>query len=108
MAVVVSVVRSSGHHWRTSRTPPRNGHGPTRVGRIQIAALTLFGGRPSAGKSTAARWFAARLSRGELEGCWKGKPQKVAYIAAEETAKYVLKPALRAAGADMSGSSPPR
>jgi hypothetical protein len=56
---------------------------------------------PSAGKSTAARWFAARLSRGELEGCWKGKPQKVAYIAAEETAKYVLKPSLRAAGADM-------
>ncbi len=71
-------------------------------GRIQIAALTLFGGRPGTGKSTGARWFAARLSRGELEGEWKGKPQKVAYIAAEETAKYVLKPALRAAGADMS------
>ena len=71
------------------------------LGRIQIAALTLFGGRPSAGKSTAARWFAARLSRGELEGCWKGEPQKVAYIAAEETARYVLKPSLRAAGADM-------
>lgn len=70
-------------------------------GRIQIAALTLFGGRPGTGKSTAGRWFAARFSRGELEGCWKGKPQNVAYIAAEETAKYVLKPALRAAGADM-------
>lgn len=70
-------------------------------GRIQVAALTLFGGRPATGKSTAARWFAARFSRGELEGCWKGKPRTVAYIAAEETAKYVLKPALRAAGADM-------
>jgi hypothetical protein len=36
-----------------------------------------------------------------LEGEWKGKPQNVAYVAAEETAKYVLKPSLRAAGADM-------
>jgi hypothetical protein len=36
-----------------------------------------------------------------LEGCWKGKPQNVAYVAAEETANYVLKPSLRAAGADM-------
>lgn len=35
-------------------------------------------------------------------GAGGGKPQKVAYIAAEETATYVLKPALRAAGADMS------
>ncbi|WP_343577472.1 AAA family ATPase [Mycobacterium sp.] len=71
------------------------------LGRIQIAALTLFGGRPGTGKSTGARWFATRFSRGELEGCWKDKPQTVAYLAAEETAKYVLKPALRAAGADM-------
>jgi AAA domain len=71
-------------------------------GRIQVAALTLFGGRPGTGKSTGVRWFAAGFSRGELEGCWKGKPQTVAYIAAEETAKYVLKPALRTAGADMN------
>lgn len=77
-------------------------------GRMQVGALTLFGGRPGTGKSTAARYFTARLSRGELDGCWKGKPQKIAYIAAEETAKYVLKPALRAAGADMSRIVTPR
>ncbi|PBA29859.1 hypothetical protein CKJ65_18740 [Mycobacterium intracellulare] len=77
-------------------------------GRMQAAALTLFGGRPGTGKSTAARYFAARISKGELEGCWKGKPQNVAYIAAEETATYVLKPALRAAGADMSRIVIPR
>lgn len=41
------------------------------------------------------------VHQGELEGEWKGKPQNVAYVAAEETAKYVLKPSLRAAGADM-------
>ncbi|MEZ0342148.1 AAA family ATPase [Mycobacterium sp. pV006] len=77
-------------------------------GRIQVGALTLFGGRPGTAKSTCARWFVARLSRGELEGCWKGKPQTVAYVAAEETAQYVLKPSLRAHGADMSRVVTPR
>ena len=71
-------------------------------GRIQRGVLTIFAGRPGAGKSTAARWFAARASRGELEGMWNGKPQNVAYIATEESARYVIKPGLRAAGADMS------
>lgn len=70
-------------------------------GRIQVATLTLFAGRPGTGKSTAARHFVARLTKGGLDGCWKGRPQNVAYIAAEETAKYVVKPALRAAKADM-------
>jgi hypothetical protein len=82
--------------------PPKWGWTYNGCGRMQSAALTLFGGRPGTGKSSAGRWFAARFSRGELEGCWKGQPQTVAYIAAEETARYVLKPALRAAGADMT------
>lgn len=70
-------------------------------GRIQRSALTLGAGRPGAGKSTAARWFAAQWTLGLLDGCWKGKPQKVAYIAAEESLEYVVKPGLKAAGADM-------
>jgi hypothetical protein len=77
-------------------------------GRVQVGALTLFGGRPGTGKSSAARHFTARITKGELDGCWKGTPQNVAYIAAEETATYVLKPALRAAGADMSRVVIPR
>lgn len=37
-----------------------------------------------------------------LPGCWFGQPQHVAYIApAEESIKYIVKPGLRAAGADM-------
>ena len=72
------------------------------VGRIQIAVLTLFAGRPGTGKSTAGRWFAARWSKGELSGLWLGKPQTVAYVASEESLKYVVKPGLRAADADMS------
>ena len=71
------------------------------VGRIQQAVLNLFAGRPGAGKSTAARWYAAQWTLGALEGIWHGQPQNVAYIASEESLKYVVKPGLRAAGADM-------
>ncbi|BAH52235.1 AAA family ATPase [Rhodococcus opacus] len=71
-------------------------------GRVPLGALALFAGRPGAGKSTAGRWFAASASTGTLAGHWEGKPVNVAYIAAEESAKYVVKPGLRAAGADLN------
>lgn len=70
-------------------------------GRIPLGALTLFAGRPAAGKSTAARWFAAQVTRGTLPGEWHGTPHNVAYIAAEESSKFAVKPSLRASGADM-------
>ncbi|WP_341684193.1 AAA family ATPase [Nocardia farcinica] len=70
-------------------------------GRIAVGTLGLFAGRPGAGKSTAGRWIAAQASNGTLEGCWFGRPVNVAYIAAEESLKYVVKPSLRAAGANM-------
>jgi hypothetical protein len=72
------------------------------LGRIQLGVLTLFAGRPGAGKSTAARWFAAQFSKGALDGCWKNKPQKIAYIASEESLQHVVKPGLQLAGADMN------
>ncbi len=71
-------------------------------GRIPLGALALFAGRPGAGKSTGGRWIAASASTGTLAGHWEGKPVNVAYIAAEESSKYVVKPGLRAAGADMN------
>ncbi|OBB20628.1 hypothetical protein A5762_15185 [Mycolicibacterium elephantis] len=70
-------------------------------GRIQLGTLALFAGRPGAGKSTAARWFAAQATNGALDGAWHGQPQHVAYIAAEESARYTIGPGLLAAGADM-------
>ncbi|MGQ9349730.1 AAA family ATPase [Mycolicibacterium gilvum] len=70
-------------------------------GRIPKAALTLFAGRPAAGKSTCARWFAAGWSNGTLEGCWHGQPVNVAYIATEEHWESAVAPSLHAAGADM-------
>jgi hypothetical protein len=72
-------------------------------GRIQLGTLALFAGRPGAGKSSAARWFAAQATLGMLEGMWHGRPVNVAYIApAEESLKFTVKPGLRAAGADLS------
>lgn len=70
-------------------------------GRIQKGALTLFAGRPEAGKSTCARHFAARWSTGELDGCWVGKPVSVAYIASEESWTHTIAPSLEAANANM-------
>jgi DNA polymerase III delta prime subunit len=74
-----------------------------KSGCIQRGSLALFGGRPGTGKSTAARWFAARFSRGEMDGCWWNNPQRVGYIApSEESLRYTIKPGLYAAGADMA------
>lgn len=70
-------------------------------GRIPCAALTLFAGRPAAGKSTAARWFTAGWSRGTLPGQWEGQPVNVAYLATEEHWQSVVTPSLTAASADM-------
>lgn len=71
-------------------------------GRIMLGTLALFAGRPGTGKSTAARWVAGLISRGELEGYWHGAPQIVMYIApAEESLEYIVKPGLRATNADL-------
>lgn len=71
------------------------------VGRIQLGTLTMFAGKPASGKSTAVRWFAARLSRGELPGVWKGYPMNVALISSEEQADAMIIPSLQAADADL-------
>lgn len=71
-------------------------------GRIQKGTLSIFAGRPGAGKSSAARWFAAKATQGKLHGCWDGTPLNVAYIAGEEPWEYVIAPGLVAAGADMT------
>src|SRR5690606_38268685 len=77
-------------------------------GRIAVGTLALFAGRPGAGKSTGGRWMAAQVSNGTLAGHWHGNPANVAYIAAEESARYVVKPGLRAAGADLRRVFMPR
>lgn len=77
-------------------------------GRIQLGTLCFFAGYSGAGKSSAARWFAAHLTCGTLDGCWFGHPQKVAYLAFEEQLDKSVKPSLRAAGADLERISFPQ
>jgi hypothetical protein len=70
-------------------------------GRIQRGTMAILAGRPGAGKSNAARWFAAGYSNGTMAGCWQGQPVNVAYISpGEESHAYVIKPGLDAAAAD--------
>lgn len=72
-------------------------------GRIQLGTVCLLAGRPGAGKSTAARWFAAGYTRGAIPGVFAGSPVNVAYFSpAEESWASVIKPGLIASGADMA------
>lgn len=72
-------------------------------GRIQRGTLSILAGRPGAGKSNAARWFAAGYSSGTMDGCWHGTPVNVAYISpGEESHSYVIVPGLDAIGADTN------
>ena len=72
-------------------------------GRIQRGTMAILAGRPGAGKSNAARWFAAGFSNGTMAGCWHGTPVYVAYISpGEESHQYVIKPGLDAIGADTN------
>lgn len=68
---------------------------------IAVGTLAIFGGRPAAGKSTAARWFVAEATNGTLPGAWYGTPVGAAWIGTEESEVYLMKPGLRAAGADL-------
>ncbi|WP_168706488.1 AAA family ATPase [Gordonia paraffinivorans] len=70
-------------------------------GRIARGTVALFAGRPGAGKSTAARWLVAQASTGTLDGCWLGRATSSAYVAREESVEFVVKPSLRAHGADL-------
>lgn len=68
---------------------------------IAVGTLAIFGGRPAAGKTTCARCFAAEWTNGTLPGAWHGTPVGVAWIGTEESEVYMMKPGLRAAGADL-------
>lgn len=68
---------------------------------IAVGTLVIFGGRPAAGKSTSARWFVAEATNGTLPGAWHGTPVGAAWIGTEESEVYMMKPGLRAVGANL-------
>lgn len=72
------------------------------TGILPVGAMSMFAGRPTAGKSSSARSIAAQVTRGTLPGALYGTPANVLYIAGEEALKYNVVPGLIASGADMN------
>lgn len=72
------------------------------AGRIPAGSLSVAAGREGTGKSSWALWLAAHMTRGTLPGTFYGTPQRVLYVAVEDSWAHTLVPRLIAAGADLS------
>lgn len=72
------------------------------LGLIQLGKLVLFAGRPGTGKSTAARWLAALISRGQLPGAWHGQPMNIGLACFEEDLETAVVTSLDAVNADRT------
>lgn len=66
-----------------------------------VAAVTLAAGRPGLGKTVVIGERAARLTRGQLPGCFFGRATDVIYVGQEDDPAAVLVPRYAAAGADL-------
>ena len=77
-------------------------------GRIQLGTVSMFAGKPAAGKSTASRWFASQITRGTLPGIWEGVPMNVAMVSVEEQEDTTVVPSLEVSGADLDRVFLPR
>lgn len=71
-------------------------------GRIPAGMMTILAGREGIGKSTVSLDIAARLTRGTLDGRYRGRPQNVILCATEDSWEHTIAPRLMAVGADMS------
>ena len=69
--------------------------------RFPLSHLSLAVGKPDLGKSQFAVWLAAQISRGQLDGQFKGDPRGVIYVATEDSFEETIRPRLEAAGADL-------
>jgi hypothetical protein len=70
--------------------------------RIPRRALVIVAGEKGLGKSTLTNgYLVARLTRGELEGEFLGRPIDIAVANAEDDWRSVVKPRLMAHGADL-------
>lgn len=70
-------------------------------GWLAIGYLTVQTGVEGLGKSVFAAWMIARLTRGELEGEWRGTPIDVLIVAGEDGIADTWTPRLDLAGADL-------
>jgi hypothetical protein len=69
--------------------------------RLALGTIGLLAGREGLGKSTLGYWMAARLTRGELHGCFQGVPKSTLVCATEDSWEHTIVPRLMAAGADL-------
>lgn len=72
-----------------------------RVFWLPLGGLSLLGGREGVGKSTIAYGIAAKITRGELPGSFKGEPRGVVIAATEDAWEQTVIPRLLACGADL-------
>ncbi|WP_432504301.1 AAA family ATPase [Kineococcus arenarius] len=70
-------------------------------GRLAVGTLALIAGPEGLGKSTLAYYLVARVTRGELEGAFHGRPRGVLVCATEDSWSHTVVPRLIAAGADL-------
>lgn len=68
--------------------------------RLPLGTVSLIAGKGASGKSTFAAWLAAEVTKGELEGCWKGTPKGVLWATLEASHEREVLPRAVAAGAD--------
>ena len=70
-------------------------------GRLALGTLGLLAGREGQGKSTVSAWIIARVTRGDLPGCFLGQPRAVFVCATEDSWAHTIVPRLMAAEADL-------
>ena len=70
-------------------------------GILPSDTLTIFAGRGGEGKTTLALDYAARVTRGDLDGDLKGEPRRVLFVSHEDDFSTQLVPRLIAAGARL-------
>ncbi len=70
-------------------------------GRLARGYLAVWTGVEGLGKSVFAAWVIARLTRGELEGQWRGAPITCLVVAGEDGIADTWRPRLELAGADL-------
>lgn len=70
-------------------------------GLIPIGTSTIFAGASGIGKTTILLSYMAKITRGECDGLYKGKPQSVIVLSPEDDEGAITRPRLEAAGADL-------
>jgi hypothetical protein len=74
--------------WDTTEAGQYEGHG----GRLPLGTVCVGAGRPGAGKGQFAAWLAARVSKGELPGCFFGTPKSVLICTTEDSVASTIGP----------------